>query len=173
MKRYLIVLCFAFLISSCAQEEPAPWNGPTLSQLRNQLTVEQFQKNSVLPYDMRHGVYSVSKSMIGALALFYLEKRYDEAVFEAFITDYVPALANHPAWQGVTFSHTLNMATGTEGSEAAEHLLDILDDYHAIDPRDIDNSSCYLPSLHEGCFPEFPLYHEKGSNLDYTQLAHR
>ena len=64
--------------------------------------------------------------MTGALALFYLEERYDEAVFDALITDYVPALADHPAWQGVTFAHTLNMATGTEGSEAAEHLLNIL-----------------------------------------------
>ena len=79
------------------------------------------------PNDMRHGIYSVSKSMTGALAMFYLEERYDEKeVFDALITDYVPALANHPAWQGVTFSHTLNMATGTEGSEAAEHLLDVL-----------------------------------------------
>lgn len=78
------------------------------------------------PNDMRHGVYSVTKSMTGALALFYLEERYDEAVFDALISDYVPALADHPAWQGVTFSHTLNMATGTEGSEGAEHLLNIL-----------------------------------------------
>lgn len=78
------------------------------------------------PNEMRHGVWSVTKSMTGALALFYLEERYDEAVFEALITDYVPALADHPAWQGVTFSQTLNMATGTEGSESAEHLLNIL-----------------------------------------------
>lgn len=78
------------------------------------------------PNEMRHGVWSVSKSMTGALALFYLEERYDENVFDALITDYVPALADHPAWQGVTFGHTLNMATGTEGSESAEHLLNIL-----------------------------------------------
>ena len=78
------------------------------------------------PNEMRHGVWSVSKSMTGALALFYLQERYDEDVFDALITDYVPALANHPAWQGVTFGHTLNMTTGTEGSESAEHLLNIL-----------------------------------------------
>ena len=69
------------------------------------------------PNDMRHGVWSVTKSMAGALALFYLEERYDEDVFDQLITDYVPAFADHSAWQGVTFSHTLNMATGTEGSE--------------------------------------------------------
>jgi CubicO group peptidase (beta-lactamase class C family) len=78
------------------------------------------------PNDMRHGIWSVSKSMTGALALFYLEERYEDDVFDALITDYVPALADHPAWQGVTFGHTLNMATGTEGSESAEHLLNIL-----------------------------------------------
>jgi CubicO group peptidase (beta-lactamase class C family) len=78
------------------------------------------------PNDMRHGVWSVTKSMAGALALFYLEERYDQEVFDELITDYVPALADHPGWQGVTFAHTLNMATGTEGSETAEHLLNIL-----------------------------------------------
>jgi CubicO group peptidase (beta-lactamase class C family) len=78
------------------------------------------------PNEMRHGVWSVSKSMTGALALFYLEERYNEEVFDALITDYVTALADHPAWQGVTFGHALNMTTGTEGSESAEHLLNIL-----------------------------------------------
>lgn len=85
-------------------------------------------RHGLYPYpgEMRHGVYSVSKTMTGALALFYLEERYHEDVFAQLISDYVPALTDHPAWQGVTFSHTLNMATGTEGSEAAEHLLNIL-----------------------------------------------
>lgn len=78
------------------------------------------------PNDMRHGVYSVSKTMTGALALFYLAERYGEDIFDELITDYVSALANRPAWRGVTFSHTLNMTTGTEGSESAEHLLNVL-----------------------------------------------
>ena len=58
--------------------------------------------------------------MTGALALFYLAERYGENIFDEFVTNNVPALADHPAWQGVTFSHTLNMATGTEGSEAVQ-----------------------------------------------------
>ncbi len=78
------------------------------------------------PNEMRHGVYSVTKSMAGALSLLYLAERYGEEIFDALITEYVPALADHPAWQGVTFGHTLNMATGTEGSERAEHLLNII-----------------------------------------------
>ena len=78
------------------------------------------------PHEMRHGLYSVTKSMAGALALFHLAEYYDEAICDALITDYVPALKNHPGWQGVTFLHTLNMVSGTVGSERAEHLLDVL-----------------------------------------------
>jgi CubicO group peptidase (beta-lactamase class C family) len=101
------------------------------------------------PSELRHGVWSVTKSMAGALALFYLEERYEEDVFEALITDYVPALAGHPAWQGVTFSHALNMATGTEGSEAAEHLLDIL-----VLARTAEESIYNIATL--GDYPELP-----------------
>ena len=79
------------------------------------------------PADMHHGVYSVTKSMAGTLALLlYFAERYGEALFDEHIADYVPALAEHTGWEGVTFSHTLNMVTGTEGSEEAEHLLNIL-----------------------------------------------
>jgi len=78
------------------------------------------------PSEMRHSVYSVTKSMAGALSLLYFAERYNEDIFEEFITDYVPALADHRGWQGVTFSHALNMVTGTVGSERAEHLFEIL-----------------------------------------------
>ena len=78
------------------------------------------------PHEMRHSVYSVTKSLIGALAMFYLAGRYGEEIFDALITDYVPALADHPGWRGVTFLHTLNMVTGTEGGEDAAHLYEIL-----------------------------------------------
>ncbi|QXD15708.1 serine hydrolase [Rhodocaloribacter litoris] len=78
------------------------------------------------PHEMRHAVYSVSKSMTGALALFYFGQRYGDEIFDALITDYVPALSDHPAWQGVTFLHTLNMVTGTEGGEEASHLYEVL-----------------------------------------------
>lgn len=76
------------------------------------------------PEEMRHGLYSVTKSMAGALALMYLEERYPEDVlFDRLISDYVPALADHPGWKGVTFSHTLNMVMGTVGSERLEHFF--------------------------------------------------
>lgn len=75
------------------------------------------------PKDMRHGIYSATKSMAGALALLYLDKRYEEDIFSALITDYVPALADHSGWKNVTFSHTLNMVTGTIGSESLAHFF--------------------------------------------------
>lgn len=75
------------------------------------------------PNEMRHGLYSVTKSMAGALALMYFEERYKEDVFNEQITDYVPALATREGWQGVTFSQTLNMVTGTVGGEDAQRLF--------------------------------------------------
>ena len=74
------------------------------------------------PEEMRHGLYSVTKSMAGGLAMMYFDERYEEDIFDQLITDYVPALSNHPGWQGVSFSHTLNMVTGTVGSEGLEHF---------------------------------------------------
>lgn len=75
------------------------------------------------PDEMRHGVYSVTKSMAGALAMFHLAERYGPGLFDERITDHVPALADRPGWQGVTFAHALNMATGVRAGEAAELLL--------------------------------------------------
>lgn len=75
------------------------------------------------PREMRHGLYSVTKSMAGALSLMYLEERYPEAVFNAKVADYVPALAQHSGWRGVTFGHALNMVTGTDGGEDAARLF--------------------------------------------------
>lgn len=85
-------------------------------------------RHGVYPYpdEMRHGVYSVTKSMAGALSLLFLEERYDDDLFNLEITDYVPALADHPGWQGVTFSHTLNMVTGVDGGEDAGRLFSTL-----------------------------------------------
>jgi len=76
------------------------------------------------PGEMRHGVFSATKSMAGALAMFYFAERYGEEVFDARIADYVPAFAHLPEWQGVTFAHALNMVTGTRaGDRTDEDLL--------------------------------------------------
>ncbi|MCP4214230.1 MAG: hypothetical protein GY765_06215 [bacterium] len=69
------------------------------------------------PYFMRHGVYSISKTLCAGLSMFYLAERYGEGVFEFLISDYVSALSQHPAWQGVTFAHAVNMVTGATEDE--------------------------------------------------------
>jgi len=69
------------------------------------------------PEWMRHGVYSVTKTLGLGVSMLYLAQRYGDSVFDEFITDHVQELAAHPGWQGVTFSHTLNMVTGTVGAE--------------------------------------------------------
>ncbi len=85
-------------------------------------------RHGLYPYpdEMRHGLYSVTKSIAGALSLLYFAELYGEEIFDELITDYVPVLADHPEWKGVTFSQTLNMVTGTAGSESSGQLLNIL-----------------------------------------------
>lgn len=84
------------------------------------------------PDEMRHGVFSVTKSMAGAVAMFYFAERYGEEVFEELIVDHVPALARLPEWQGVTFSHALNMVTGVRaGEDLLYHTLELAPDKEA------------------------------------------
>lgn len=71
---------------------------------------------------MRHEVFSVTKRMAGALSMFYFAERYGEQVFEELRTDYVPASASLPEWQGVTRAHALNMVTGTRAGESGDLL---------------------------------------------------
>lgn len=78
------------------------------------------------PNEMRHGVYSVSKTLTGALALFYFAERYGIEIMQESVAQYVPALSNLPEWQGVTFSQTLNMVSGTNGGEDAERMLNTM-----------------------------------------------
>jgi hypothetical protein len=66
------------------------------------------------PYcrEMRHGVFSVTKSLGGAVALLRLAQKYGDAVFDAKIEDYVTVTATHDGWKDVTFADVLGMATG-------------------------------------------------------------
>jgi CubicO group peptidase (beta-lactamase class C family) len=74
------------------------------------------------PEWMRHGVFSVTKTLGLGLSMFHLAQRYGEGLFEERITDHVPELANHPGWQGVTFHHALSMVTGTAGSDKGNDI---------------------------------------------------
>jgi hypothetical protein len=66
------------------------------------------------PYcrEMRHGAFSVTKSLGAAVALLRLAQKYGDDVFEARIKDYVTVTAWHGGWDDVTFADTLSMATG-------------------------------------------------------------
>jgi hypothetical protein len=66
------------------------------------------------PYcrQMRHAVFSVTKSLGAAVALLRLAQTYGDQVFKAKIKDYVPVTAPHDGWERVTFGDALNMATG-------------------------------------------------------------
>jgi hypothetical protein len=78
------------------------------------------------PERMRHGVFSVTKTLGLGLAMLYLAGRYGDGIFEARIVDYVPELVDHAGWQGVTFHHTLNMMTGTVGADSGAAIIPFL-----------------------------------------------
>ena len=78
------------------------------------------------PEEMRHGVFSVTKTLGMGLAMFYAAERYGEAIFHELITDYVPMLSDHPGWQGVTFEHALCMATGVRASSENQDLVPLI-----------------------------------------------
>jgi len=61
---------------------------------------------------MRHGVFSVTKSLGAAVTLLRLAQKYGDQVFDLKIKDYVTLTASHDGWERVTFGDVLNMATG-------------------------------------------------------------
>jgi CubicO group peptidase (beta-lactamase class C family) len=72
------------------------------------------------PYShfMRHGVFSVTKSMGATVAMLRLAEKYGDEIFNYKISDYVDVTANHDGWDGVTFAHALSMATGVGDMES-------------------------------------------------------
>ena len=74
------------------------------------------------PEWMRHGVFSVTKTLGLGLAMFHLAQRYGDSIFDERVTDHLPELAGHAGWQAVTFDHVLNMVTGTAGSDEGNDI---------------------------------------------------
>jgi hypothetical protein len=81
------------------------------------------------PYcsQMRHGVFSVTKSLGAALTLLRLAQKYGDGVFDAELTDYLPAGA-HAGWNKVTFAHALAMATAIGDEKPARQPNDVFAD---------------------------------------------
>lgn len=61
---------------------------------------------------MRNGAYSVTKSLGASLVMMRLAQLYGENIYELKVSDYLSIESTHEGWQGVTFSHLLNMASG-------------------------------------------------------------
>ncbi len=74
------------------------------------------------PGDMRHGVFSVTKTLGMGLAMFWAAERYGEDVFNELVTDHISILSDHPGWQGVTFENVFDMATGTSGGDSGNNI---------------------------------------------------
>lgn len=66
------------------------------------------------PYcsEMRHGVYSVTKSLAAALTLLHLAQRYGDDILDQKIVDLLDVTADHDGWDEVTFADAINMTTG-------------------------------------------------------------
>ena len=66
------------------------------------------------PYcdEMRHGVYSIAKSLGALVSMLRLAQKFGDHVFELKIADYLEVTAPHDGWKDVTFAHALNMTTG-------------------------------------------------------------
>ncbi|HEV2054337.1 MAG TPA: serine hydrolase domain-containing protein [Methylomirabilota bacterium] len=59
---------------------------------------------------MRHGVFSVTKSLGAGVALLRLAQKYGDGVFDLKIADHVKVTATHDGWNDVTFADALSMA---------------------------------------------------------------
>lgn len=62
--------------------------------------------------EMRHAVYSQTKTLGALIAMLRLAEVYGPEVWDEKILDYVPLKARHDGWEEVTFRDALNMATG-------------------------------------------------------------
>ena len=72
---------------------------------------------------MRAPSYSTAKSAFASMALMRLAQKYDLAVADLLVKDYLPETAQSRGdWRTVTFDHVLDMATGNY--ETADNMVD-------------------------------------------------
>lgn len=64
------------------------------------------------PREMRHGVWSVTKTAAGMLTLLRMAQKYGDEVLDYRIRDYLDVTAAHDGWEHVTFRNAMSMATG-------------------------------------------------------------
>ncbi len=81
---------------------------------------------------MRHGAFSLTKSMGAALSLLRLAQKYGDEVLQARIADYVPITAAHDGWSDVRFIHVIDMATGVGDGNQNPLAVDPFADENAV-----------------------------------------
>jgi len=81
---------------------------------------------------MRHGAFSVTKSMGAALTLLRLAQKYGDEVLTLKIRDYVDVTARHSGWSEVRFIDVLDMATGVGDANPDRHAIDPFADENAV-----------------------------------------
>lgn len=81
---------------------------------------------------MRHGAFSLTKSMGAALTLMRLAQKYGDSVYALRITDFVPVTAEHHGWDDVRFIDVINMATGIGDAQPNRQVMDPLADENAV-----------------------------------------
>lgn len=64
------------------------------------------------PREMRHGVWSVTKTAAGLVTLLRMAEKYGDEILDYKIRDYLNVTAEHDGWDEVTFRHAMSMATG-------------------------------------------------------------
>jgi CubicO group peptidase (beta-lactamase class C family) len=64
------------------------------------------------PREMRHGVWSVTKTLTGLVTLSRMAEKYGDEILEYKIKDLVQVTADHDGWEDVTLRHAMSMATG-------------------------------------------------------------
>jgi hypothetical protein len=81
---------------------------------------------------MRHGAFSVTKSMGAAITLLRLAEKYGDEVLDLRIRDHVAVTALHPGWDQVRFIDVIDMATGVGGANPNRDALDPFADENAM-----------------------------------------
>lgn len=81
---------------------------------------------------MRHGAFSLTKSLGAALTLLRLAQKYGDGVFQLRIADYVHVTAEHHGWDDVRFLNVINMATGVGDGNQNAAALDPFTDENAV-----------------------------------------
>jgi hypothetical protein len=81
---------------------------------------------------MRHGAFSLTKSMGAALTLLRLAQKYGDPVFQLRIRDYVAVTSGHQGWDEVRFVDVLDMATGVGDGNPVRSAVDPFTDENAV-----------------------------------------